>query len=195
MTRHPGEIPRWIHDRWQGATPIQAALPWLSWPCVDFLRRHVKPGLRVLEWGGGGSTIFFTAAGCEVTTIESNRVWQERILKRLAQAGDAVRRRVTLRFVDCEEGQPGGLDSYVDQVHDGGPWDIVLIDGWAQRIRCMKESASEVKTGGLVILDNAEKDYTRVPAALSSEFKERLKFSGFGPCRIRPTRTDVFVMH
>ena len=93
MMREPREVPRWLHDRWKRATPIQAAMPWLSWPCIDFLRRRVKPGLRVLEWGGGGSTIFFAAAGCEVTTIETNRVWQQRILTRLAQAGDTIRRR------------------------------------------------------------------------------------------------------
>lgn len=193
MSQRPHTVQRWLSDRLTTATPIQAALPWISWSCIHFLREQIRPGLRVFEWGGGGSTIFFASAGCYVTTVESNRDWFKRITKRLELFEGEPRPRVDLRLVEGAEDQPDCLRSYIGQVHDGGPWDLVLVDGVGPRIRCIEEAQRELKSGGLLIVDNAGRlDLSSVSAILAGEFK-RLEFPGFGPCRIRPTKTDIYV--
>jgi hypothetical protein len=66
------------------------------------------------------------------------------------------------------------IDSYQDEA-----FDLVLVDG---RVRpsCIKHGASKVKIGGLLILDNAERDYylEKMGDALNGF---RLVLDDFGP--------------
>lgn len=55
-------------------TPIGLRVPWLSWPAIVELVRFLGPGMRVLEYGGGGSTLFLLERGCAVRTVELSYV-------------------------------------------------------------------------------------------------------------------------
>ena len=79
LFRHPRETARWLMDRFAVGDPISRGLPWFSWPSIRFLSGWLRPTYSVLEFGGGGSTVFFSARARRVVTIESDPAWQRRL--------------------------------------------------------------------------------------------------------------------
>lgn len=193
MVRRPRDGVRWWTDRVMRKSPIELGVPWVSWPCIDYLRSHVKAGMKVLEWGGGGSTVFFAALGCEVTSVESNASWQRRIDSALKAHG--LSGRVRSRLIECEGGDPALRERYVHAAEEGGPWDVILIDGWEgpelTRMDCARTAASCLSRDGMVVLDDAWVErYREAPVIFSA--LSRLEFWGLGPARLGVTKTDVY---
>jgi hypothetical protein len=195
MVTRPRDGVRWWKDRLGGKkSPIAKALPWISWPCIDFLTSAIRPGMRVFEWGGGGSTFFFLRAGCNVTTVESNEYWKQQIDQALAESPDLARRS-ELRLIPASSQKPANISAYIESVRTGGPWDIILVDGlqesYLSRMECLNAAISHVKPGGYLVLDDAYRtDYADAPNVLS-DFTRR-EFWGLGPSRMGVTKTDVY---
>src|SRR5262245_30740131 len=83
MILRPKDAGRWIRDNVVSRkSALERGLPWMSWQAIDYLEIAIRPGMRVFEWGGGGSTIFFAEHGCHVTTVESSGVWKNMIWQR-----------------------------------------------------------------------------------------------------------------
>jgi len=134
--------------------------------------------------------LYFARRCEEVKTVESDVQWECLLDQRLQRAGEAIRKRVSLRLVPVVD-RPGDRDGYVDCVHEGAPWDIVLVDG-ARRLRCVREATSAVKSGGLLILDNADYwRYRKAPSILPRW--KRLTFRGLGFGRRWVTQTDIYI--
>ncbi|MBX3357076.1 MAG: hypothetical protein KF745_01480 [Phycisphaeraceae bacterium] len=196
MVRRPRHTVHWISDRLRrGATPLSVGLASISWPCIDFVRRTVKPGDRVFEWGGGGSTTFFAALGCRVTTVESNEYWRDEIVKHVESELPADN-RPELRFIAAENGDRAAEQQYVTSVDDGAPWDMILVDGLetpsVSRVDCVKHAVGKVRPGGIILLDDSWRpEYDGVPALLPGY--RRIEFSGLGPARLGLTKTDAYI--
>ena len=190
MVRRPHDATRWIRDRLRPQTAMESGLPWLSWASVDYLNSYLKPGMNVLEFGGGGSTIFFVKCGCRVTTIEGYEDWIKAIDEKLQEldlesANCVEFRQITLPDDDGE--MPAG---YAQQVHDGGPWDLVLVDA-RFRLECIAEARSELKPGALLILDNAYfRELDDAPQVMDGF--DRIIHAGLGVARPWVTQTDVY---
>lgn len=166
-------------------------MPWIAWPCVDFLESYLKPGHVVLEWGGGGSTIYFLRKGCRVTTVESSDQWVRELAGRVDVLSDDYRTQWDLRFVPAKDNQHPLIAEYVDQVKRGGPWDVVLVDGWS-RFKCLLAARAHLKVGGVLLLDNANQaQFAEVPAVMNG-FDHR-RFRGLGVARSWVTRTDAYI--
>ena len=99
MVLHPAETFRWLVDRLRRRSTLEQGVPWLPWTCIDWLGRNVKRGSSVFEWGAGGSTVFFAALGCEVTTVESNAEWVRLIEDNIRTQRPELTGRVHLRPV------------------------------------------------------------------------------------------------
>ncbi len=189
MAVHPGDAARWVRNYLNRRSPIEQGIPWMSWKAIDFLRTSVKPGSRVFEWGGGGSTRFFADRGCEVTTVESSQRWKEEIEKAIPDGA-----RVTIRHIPAEGGGPA-VEQYIQSIHDGAPWDIVVVDGLEDennsRVHCVREAVGQVVPGGLLILDDScAPQYAVVPDILAGW--RRASFRSLGPSRLGVTQTDVY---
>jgi hypothetical protein len=200
MVAHPVFGARWIGSALTRKPPIVQRLPWTSWGSIEYLRAHVKPGARVLEWGGGGSTCFFVDRGCRVTTIESNEYWKDQIAKDATQGRADGAGTLDLQFIPAETKDPAAVQRYIAALHQGDPWDVVLVDGleedYLNRIDCMREVAAHpqrVRPGGMVILDDAWRDqYRIVPTEIFSGWR-RMSFRTLGPARLGVTQTDVYL--
>ena len=191
MLRHPRHIATWAHDRVSSAGPAAQGLPWIAWPCIDFMSDFVQPSHRVFEWGGGGSTLFFLKKGCRVTTVESSAEWVQELEQQIRALGPDARRRWDLRFVAIADNNDPAVPMYIGQVVDGAPWDLVMVDGWS-RLKCLLEAMPHVKPGGVLVLDNAnQKQFDGVPGVM--QHWERHKFCGLGVARSWVTQTDAYV--
>ncbi len=195
MAMRPNDGIRWVRNRIDKRSALDLAVPWISWPCIDFLRERFPEGSRVFEWGGGGSTVFFLRLGGRVTTVESSAYWRDQISTILRDRAPGAGDRLELRYVPAEEGGDEAIQAYVESVRDGAPWDLILVDGLqtdrVSRVPCVHEAKALVRPGGLVVVDDAWRvEYQDVPSIL--EGFERWEFWGLGPGRQGVTKTDVY---
>lgn len=121
------------------------SVPWLVPECVEWLAGVARPGMRVLEFGSGGSTIWFAERGCEVVSIEHDADWW-----------GAVAARVQGREVTCALAKRPYASVALELL---GPCsvDLVLIDG-RDRVACAAVVPRVLRPGGWLLLDNAERE-------------------------------------
>jgi hypothetical protein len=183
--------PHWLSDRFVRKNMLDLRIPWLTWGAIEHLKKIVQPGMKVFEWGGGGSTLFFLDQGCRVTTLETSSWWAEGLKKR-ASTGQS-NGSLDLRVLDPKVVESGGTAAYFSPVVDQGPWDLVLVDGPGEisRTDCISHAMSFVKPGGFIVLDNADwPAFSSAPALLKGW--ERRIFRGLIPCARGTGQTDVY---
>jgi predicted O-methyltransferase YrrM len=79
------------------------------------------------------------------------------------------------------------IDEFPDEY-----FDIILIDGRA-RPSCIKRSVSKVKPGGLLILDNSEREYYLAKAIEYLKAFQRNEFYGLVSSVPVISKTDIFI--
>jgi predicted O-methyltransferase YrrM len=167
-------------DNWQ------AGEPWWTARAISYLAKNLKPGDRVWEWGSGGSTVWLSERGSVVTSVEHNPAWAAKVRERcpkadvrLIEGTDEGSLRSERLFRDHGE---HFFDSYVaaiDETADDS-LDIVIVDGMC-RIACVRRAAPKVKAGGLLVLDDTDRDFvsSEVPHIEEVRGWEVIRKSGF----------------
>lgn len=124
-------------------------LPWYTYPAIDFLSQRDFTGKRVLEFGGGQSTLWWAQRAETVLTIEEDETWH-RSLKQSVPAN------VDLRFVpaDRETRKVGEIQAILN-AQNNLPFDVIVVDGHLRR-EAAALAFSFLAAGGALILDNAE---------------------------------------
>lgn len=144
------------HGGWIGAdTCMEEGRPWLRPAAAEYIESLLPEGANVLEWGCGASTIWLARMGCAVTSIELDQEWVNQIRKWLNDEGlcDSVR---ILDFSPSNSLNLCDSADFVLKMLDNS-YDLILIDGRA-RSRCMGNARSKVKVGGMLVLDNSERE-------------------------------------
>jgi SAM-dependent methyltransferase len=119
--------------------------PWLTPVANRFLQKHLQGGEQVLEFGSGGSTLFFARRVASVVSFETSERWAGNIRRRLKQAG--VLDRVSLRL----QSAPPEHTHFPHQAFDG-----ILIDG-GDRLAAAESSLNWLKPGGWLVLDDVHR--------------------------------------
>lgn len=132
---------------YQGASvPSMVPTPWLQESAVYFLlgwlSSRVNP--RILEFGSGKSTIWFGAHGWTTLSIEHDKSWFDKVR---SQAGTCVDIRLLPRPY-----------SSVCKTLQRESFDMILVDG-RDRVCCIRESLPLLRSGGVIMLDNSEREY------------------------------------
>lgn len=168
---------------------LKQPLPFLVYEAIEHLETLVQPGRRVVELGGGNSTLWFLAKGARVVTIEHSEEWAEEIRKETkARLGEDALKRLTIHIAEGEDAL-----SIATELPDG-EFDIALVD-------CMnahtwrKEGARalrpKVRPGGTLCLDNS--DHPNNWAAVTELGKEaRTRFTGLAPMCPVVTQTSFW---
>ena len=188
---------------------INKKQPWLVFDAIDFLNSLPLKVNRVFEYGSGGSTLFWLNQGAECVSIEHNPDWyklmhprfegMDRIDYRLVLPEPAENKEArdiadpNLYLSEDVLSQGYNFRNYVCQI-DPFPdnyFDIVSVDGRA-RPSCIIHACKKVKVGGLLILDNSDREYyLRMTAILLQDFDQRI-FRGVTPGVTLFTETSVF---
>lgn len=126
---------------------------WMSVRDADMLERIVlrlvavrPPPFRVLEWGSGKSTVYFSRMleskniSCEWVAVEHDGPWVEKVRGDIPASAEV--RHVTLG------------DAYPSEIEHMTP-DLAIVDGRLRR-RCLLAAATRAK---VVILHDAQRDY------------------------------------
>lgn len=142
----------WSYER------LHSSEPWLTRQMIGILSDWLHPGDRGLEWGSGRSTSWLAARVQCVVTIEDDPFWLDRVEQ--AVIADKLEGRVTLHhapLTDSDQLAPSKC-IYVRLCDEMEPdsLDFVLVDG-ALRDHCTWAAISKLKSGGILIIDNAER--------------------------------------
>lgn len=125
--------------------------PLLANGAVEFLQQFLQqnPHARVLEFGSGGSTVWFSTYTKNVVSIEHNREWYDRVKRDLAKYDSC--HPVDLRLMSLP--YHGVCEDFQDE-----SFDLILVDG-RNRVRCAQAAIRILKTGGILMLDDAQRHY------------------------------------
>jgi predicted O-methyltransferase YrrM len=124
---------------------IYEGKPFLGVATIAQLEKIIKPKFRILEFGSGGSTVWFAERCGLIRTHEGSFEVVEKIYYELQKRG--LERKVEFVF---NARYPRFITHY-----DNHTFDLILIDGRSRFVN-LQASISSLKCDGWVLLDNAE---------------------------------------
>jgi predicted O-methyltransferase YrrM len=127
--------------------------PLLSYGAIVDLEHHVRPHFNIMEFGSGGSTVFFSRRCATLKSFETDAVWVEKVRSILP-----VPSNVTLIHGTDQE------NNDAIKFEPNEYYDLVLVDSvhpYQFRYKHMVESSSKIKRGGLLVVDNYDDRYIR----------------------------------
>ncbi|MCW2766995.1 MAG: hypothetical protein JWO11_2954 [Nocardioides sp.] len=154
----PRALPRYGYDR---ATVrirdlVRGRQPWITADALELLDQLLRPTDRGLEYGAGGTTTWFAERVEFLDSVEGSDRWHGPLEGDIASKGMD---NVTLHLVSKEElgiDSPAHREGYINVCPDLQPesLDFVFVDG-EYRDDCALRGVTLLKSGGLLILDNA----------------------------------------
>ncbi len=195
---------------------LEKPSPWISFEALDFVQGYLKErrDLRIFEYGSGGSTLFWLNLEIDnCVSIEHDPDWFDVIRKRATiYQNKALDYRLVLPELiagNLDANDPANPEFYlstapifanhsfyryatqIDEFPDAY-FDLILVDG-RSRPACLVHSVPKVKPGGIIILDNADRDYYTAQTAIYLENFEHKIFNGVAPTLRVKLRTDVYI--
>jgi hypothetical protein len=131
----------------RGKYSVEIGYPWLALGAILTLETIVVPEFNILEFGCGGSTVFFSRRAKSVLSLETDRGW----FLKLKEQG--------LENVTLIHGNQDSFLSILETLNDNY-FDLVLVDPSSaipDRSILTKASIPKLKKGGYLVLDNYTK--------------------------------------
>lgn len=165
----------------------EVGLPWIAQGALEHLDSYLDGSMTVLEFGCGGSTLYFSRKVGTVISIEDNQKWFEIMKEKTADFSG-----VDLRWIPEDEFFQGekylgnsfsskeiSFKNYVQGAADlkEESIDVLVVDG-RSRIPCLTENLPKLKKEGLILFDNSDRKHYQ--EGLNSLLKgwERIDYSG-----------------
>lgn len=163
-----------------------AAVPWMTYPAIEFLKNKITKEHEIFEFGCGASTLFFARNAKRVVGLETNEIWLKIVREMLAKE-ESENVEITL--------MADGLTNLLYEnfaKNSGQKFDLIVIDS-LKRFECAKNVIEALKVGGMVILDDSErKNYAKIFRFFESAGFEKRDFFGIAPAQLRVKNTTVF---
>ena len=126
-------------------------IPWLTEGGIEFLEDYFKqhPDARVLEFGSGASTVWIAKRVKELHSVEHHGQWHESVVQ-------AIEKDSLSDHVFCylrEKPYYGICEEFENE-----SFDLILVDG-RNRKGCVAHALPKLKKGGLLVLDDAEREF------------------------------------
>jgi predicted O-methyltransferase YrrM len=132
--------------------------PWFVHNSIFWLEGRIQPDWRCFEWGSGWSTIWLAEQATYVASVEHDPEWYEKVSGWIKQYGFTDSARLTLCSLD--NGYAGVISYFEDDY-----FDLVEIDG-RRRADCLVNALPKLKPGGLLVVDNSEREQYQASLAL-----------------------------
>lgn len=168
---HSNLINGFIHDGYN------KPLPWLTYPCVEFLNRLNLSDCSVFEFGSGSSTLYWSKKSQTVMSVEKDRSWFDKVNSVLPP--------------NCTLSHEAADNDYINFINQHeNKFDIIVLDG-AVRYPCAEEALKNISDRGVIILDNTEW-YPNTAKLLTSAGYTQIDFPGFPPLNTVTSATSIF---
>lgn len=200
----------WREHLLPGRNSVDDQTPWMCFPAIEYLKNIVNPGMRVFEYGSGGSTMFWQSRVQEVVSVEHDLPWYNQIKERMQR--DSIK---NVKYILCEPGPDPdfpkknfenpddfisgdisysgksfenyarSIDSYPDQY-----FNIIIVDGRA-RPSCIRQALPKLEIGGWLVIDNTERKYYMNPFAFEPKSWKISTFAGPVPYMREFSETSI----
>lgn len=183
----------WTSTRDESRTPLGDRQPWITFAALRHLEPRIVPGCRVFEYGVGGSSAFFLDQGARLVSVDHDPDWAAKA--RAACSGDWELH--TIPPGAAEHGYRshvvcGSFREYATVIDRYSDFEVVMVDGRA-RSDCLRHARAHVAPGGLLVLDNSERDrYADAASELDRLGWERKDFYGPGPYNVYFWQTTIW---
>ncbi len=153
-------------------------VPWYTYSFLAFLEDRLYNINTIFEYGSGASTIFFDKIGKEVSFVENNQKWYNKVIQKVSNAKGILEE-------DLEK-YPRAIGSFDKK------YDLIIIDG-QRRKQCTLEALKYLNKDGVLILDNSDRIYYgKIFCIMEKEGFKSLTFSGHYPIKSRIKSTTCF---
>lgn len=158
--------------------PHGEAIPWFTYPAIEYLKQFDFSDKIVFEYGSGNSSIFWAQRAKEVIAVESDRPWFEHVAKM----------RPPNLLLILEDGK----EAYVSSIsRQDRKFDVIVIDGrW--RNACTTTCVDFLADHGMIIFDNSDRQYEGCNKLRAKGFFQ-VDFNGFSPINGYASTTSIFI--
>ena len=157
-------------------------LPWYTYGAIHFITPRLKKEFKVLEYGSGNSTFWYSQRVGEVISIEHHEGWYNKVKKKLDRLPNV---KIFLKSIEDDSYHKEAL-KYKKEL------DIIVIDGKV-RNECSKSSIDALKDDGIIIFDNSDRiGYQEGYDFLTKNGFKRIEFRGLGPQGTSFWETSIF---
>jgi hypothetical protein len=170
----------WISTRAQGLAKDKDGnpIPWFTYPAIELLSDRARADWRVLEFGAGMGTLWWSRKVGAVTAVEHSQEWA-------TQVSAQCKAQILLTTGDSAE-------AYMQAALASAPYDVVIVDG-IFRNECLDAAALLVAPAGVIILDDAQRtDYAPGVSRLLEQGYRMLPLHGPQPVSKHPGCTAIF---
>lgn len=157
------------------------AVPWMTYPFIDFIGPRLSTKLHVFEYGAGASTLYFSRRVGRVSAVEHDAAFA-------AQLRPQLPAHVHL--------QVHASADYITAVRQAGSAPhLVVVDG-VERVACVQAAHSCLAPDGVLVLDDSERpEYAPARALMRAAGFRELDFWGLSPGRVEHRCTTLFYRH
>lgn len=151
------------------------SIPWLTTESIKMLEDFLVGGdKKVLEFGMGASTVWLSKRCKMLVSFEHDSSWFCEVSSHITDNDNCQLNLCESPLIyDVSDHLVNPyfhrVDSFPDEM-----FDVVLIDG-RDRVECFKHAEPKLKKGGLLMLDNSEREYYSEIFQLYSD-KEKYDF-------------------
>ena len=132
--------------------------PWIHTNVIDILDKIINKNTYILEFGSGNSTIYFSNLTNNLTSIEHNKCWYNKIKPIINNVKYILKEieyisvpPIDKKFYNCNS-----LEELIGHNIPDEYYDIIIIDG-INRVNCAVGSINKLKKGGILILDDSNR--------------------------------------
>ena len=151
-----------IASLWRHLLPVPIRLssePWITAGAVAFLDEFLarQPDAHALEFGSGGSTIWFSRRVGKLVSFEHDPRWARAVRKALSDIPNVDLRLYKRPYFD-----------HIAEFTDNS-FDLVLVDG-RDRVECARLARRVVRPGGVMMIDDTNRidgRYSDLPALMA----------------------------
>lgn len=156
-------------------------LPWLTYSFIDFIEERLRKDVDVFEFGSGNSTLFFAKRVKQVSSVEHNSEWYNKLKNKIPGNSNLL-----LSKSDSSEDYISGLKQANKK------FDLIIIDG-IHRVDCCLSASNYLTDEGVIILDDSERgQYKEGIEYLTKEGFKKIDFWGIPPGMLLRKCTTIF---
>jgi hypothetical protein len=170
---------RTIRD-WSSVDKSGVPIPWYTYPATEFLSHLDLSSFKVFEYGSGNSTLWWAERSKQVTSVEDDELWYEKI-------------KLLLKSQNVEYCLEKNPQKYFTMATND--FEVLIVDGKYRR-ECLNHIVNLKKWGGgcvMLIFDNSDWYPNTVRFLQEKLGWMQIDFHGFGPINNYTWTTSIFM--
>ena len=157
-------------------------IPWWTYGSIQFIDQIVTTKSRILEIGGGNSSLYWMERGNHLVTLETDSKWINMLTH--DERFDVEKHKII--HIPKED-----LKLIVNELENEF-FDVVINDGSGDRASIGEYLATKVQEDGIIIWDNSERETDKKAIEhLKLNGWKALEFYGLGPINAYAWQTSI----